>query len=186
MHLVAKILMIVGLGLTIYFGFELMLLSYGTSQPQVVALSELGRKGPVPNVHVTVHGFCTGDDFVLETSRDRWTRVWVPLLTTEGQWTERPVVAYVTGVQNEQELAAKIEQAQLTGVITNGMQGLGKNQQEKFAPLYPSVDLSDAIALQVGRSFPNPVVTMPLLMLGIVLLLGGGAVTFGLVKAPSR
>jgi hypothetical protein len=178
MHVLGKLFLIAGLGLTIYFGFESMLLCYGTPQPEAISLRDLGRKGKIRNVHVTVSDFQAAEGIVIESSDDRWTRVWVPLFTPDGAWTERPVVMYVTGVQNEAELAAKINHEKLTGVITNGMQNLGKKQRGHFAPQYPNVDLSDAIALHLGRRFPAPLITLPLLALGIAALSGGGYLTF--------
>jgi hypothetical protein len=178
MNLLGKLLLIAGIGLAVYGGFESSLLVYGTAQPQAIALSDLGRTGKIANVHVTVSEFTTGEGLVVESKDDRWTRVWVPLLKPDGSWTERPVVAYVTGVQNEAELAAKIEHPALTGVITNGVQSLGSKQREQFAPQYPNVDLSNAIAFHVGRRFPTAIVTVPLLLLGIVFLAAGGYLTF--------
>ena len=182
MHLLSRIALIGGLGLALYFGFELYLLSRGTAKPQPMTVAELGRKGSLANVHVTITDFQPAEQFLIETEGDRWNRVWIPLFTPEGKWTERPVMAYVTGVQNDVELSAKIGGSELTGVVTNGMQGFGKNQQEQIAPAYPGVDLSDAIAFQIGRSFPSPLVAVPLFLLGVVLLLGGGGVAFGLIK----
>jgi hypothetical protein len=182
MQLLARIALIAGLGLTIYFSFELFLLSRGTSQPQELTVSELGKKGPLVNSHVTITDFEMPEEYLIETQDGRWTRVWIPLFNQEGKWTERPVLAYVTGVHDDNELSAVIDKDKLTGVVTNGMQNFGSKQQESIAPNYPGVDLSDAIAFHVGRSFPNPLVAAPLLLLGIALLVGGGGVAFGLIR----
>ena len=182
MYLLGKIALIVGLGLALYFGFELYLLSRGTAEPQPMTVAELGKKGALANVHVTLTDFQAAEQYLIEAEGDRWVRVWIPLFTPDGNWTERPVMAYVTGVHNDAELSAKLSRGQLAGVVTNGMQGFGKKQQEQIAPAYPGVDLSDAIAFQIGRSFPQAVVAIPLFLLGVVLFLGGGGIAFGLIK----
>lgn len=182
MYLLAKIALIVGLGLSLYFGFELYLLSRGTSEPQLMAVAELGRRGALANVHVTITDFQPAEKCLIETENDRWVRAWVPLFMPDRKWTERPVLAYVTSVQNDAELFARIGRGQLTGVVTNGLQGFGSKQQGEIAPAYPNVVLSDAIAFNVGRSFPRPVVAIPLFLLGLVLLFGGGGISFGLIR----
>ena len=182
MHLLGKVALVAGLGLAVYFGFELYLLSRGTAEPQPMTVAALGRKGPLANTHVTVTDFQAAEQFLIEMENNRWVRVWIPLFTPDGEWTERPVMAFVSGVQNDAELSAKMSGDQLTGVVTNGMQNFGTNQQGQIAPAYPGVDLSDTIAFQIGRAFPSPLIAIPLFLLGVVLMLGGGGVAFGLIK----
>ena len=160
-----------GVLLVMIWGLELQLLVSGTALPQAVTLAELGGQKTVANVHVTISQFTVGDHLVIESKDRRWTRVWVPLLQPDASWTQRPVVAIVTGVQNEDELTAKINRPVLTGVVTNGIfLGLGDRQCEKLAEHYPQIDFSNAIALHIDRAFPSPLVTGVVLALGCISL----------------
>jgi hypothetical protein len=178
--------MIAGVGLTILGGSDVLLLLRGQAEPALLAVAELGRPGAIGNVHVTIRDFQPGNFTVIEQRNDTWTRVWVPLLKPDGTWPERPVVAYVTGVRNELELAGALNKATLTGVITNGIQGLGRAQQEKFAPGYPNVDLSDAIAFHVDRSFPSAIPTLSMTLGGLLLFIWGAGVTFNLIRLGKK
>ena len=152
-------------------GLESRLIVSGTTLPQSVTLAALGEQRAVANVHVTVSQFSFGEGLVIESKDGRWTRVWVPLLLPDGSWTKRPVVAMVTGVQNDDELTAKINRPALTGVVTNGIfLGLGDRQREKFAEHYPQVNFSNAIALHIDRRFPSTLVTGVVLALGLISL----------------
>lgn len=158
---------------------ELRLLLNGTSQPQAITLSELGEQEDIANVHVTVSDFVVGKSLVVESKGDRWTRVWVPLLEPDGSWSDRPVVAIVTGVRSEAELPPKIGRPALTGVITDGaFISLDQRHREKFAERYPRIDFSNAITLHVDRRFPSPVVTALVLAVGIVSLAAAIYLTF--------
>src|SRR5262245_65976768 len=95
---VAKILAIIGIGLTVYGGSDLLFFLGGTTEPQVVTLDELGRPGPIANLHVSVTEFSLGPSRLVERNGERWTRVWVPLLRPGRPLPERPVVANVTKV----------------------------------------------------------------------------------------
>src|SRR5262245_30495812 len=168
MYLLARIALIAGIGLAIMGGFDLYLMSRGTATPAEVTLTDLGKLGPIANTHVTVSEFQPADDMVLEKRDERWSLVWVPLLKPDGTWPERPVMAYFTGVKDEAGLKAALNNPKLTGVITNGSQGFGRSYQEQLAPHHPGVDLSDAIAFHVGKSFPSPLLASGLAVAGAV------------------
>src|SRR3954467_7310947 len=116
----------------------------GTATPAEITLADLGKLGPIENTHVTVSDFKPASDRVREKRDERWSLVWVPLLKPDGTWPERPVMAYFTGVKDEEGLQAPLSQPELTGVITNGQQGFGRTYQQQLAPHHPGVDLSDA------------------------------------------
>src|SRR5262245_2188906 len=183
---VAKILAIIGIGLTVYGGSDLLLFLGGTTEPQVVTLDELGQPGPIANLHVSVTEFSLGPARLVEGNDERWTRVWVPLLRPDGTWPARPVVAHVTKVQDEQEVGEALAGKALPGVMTNRVQFLGRAQQERFAPMYPGVDLSDAIAFQVRRSFPSLPVALAIFVPGVLCFVGGVGALFGWIPWQRR
>jgi hypothetical protein len=183
-HHLAKIVMIIGLAMGLIGGFDSYLWLKGTAEPAPITVAELGQQGSPANVHFTIRDFLPGDFHVIEERNGRWTRVWVPLLKPDGTWPARPVVAFFTGITNAKELEAALEVPALTGVITNGVQSLGRYQQDQFKPGYPNVDLSDALAFQVGRTFPSAALVLPMTLVGLVLFLGGAGVAFGLIRWP--
>jgi hypothetical protein len=107
--------------------------------------------------------------------------VWLPVLTPAGEWTPRPIVAHTKLTTNEQELAQLLKQEKITGVVSNGMQGLGSNQQQQFAVHYPNANLSGAIALEIGRSFPSPFVAYPMAIGGLAAFIAGIGLLTGLI-----
>lgn len=185
MYLLARIALIAGIGLSIMGGFDLYLMSRGTATPAEITLTDLGKLGPIENTHVTVSEFKPASGMVIERRNERLSMVWVPLLKPDGTWPERPVMAYFTGVKDEAELKATLNQPELTGVITNGQQGFGRTYQEQLAPHHPGVDLSDAIAFHVGKAFPSALRAVGLTVAGVVLLIFGGGYVFGLFPRKS-
>jgi hypothetical protein len=171
---VSRFLFIIGLGVLLIGGFDVSLLLRGTRTPEVTTLEALGAADGSSNVHLTVTNFKFGDGIVIEKEDpDHWKRVWVPVLTPGGQWTARPIVAHTNRVSDQQELDRFLKQDKITGVVSNGMQSLGRNQQRKFAVHYPTADLSSALALEIGRRFPSPFVAYPLTIGGLCALVAG-------------
>ncbi|QDU43249.1 hypothetical protein Mal52_17210 [Symmachiella dynata] len=180
MRFVGRILLLIGLGATIFGGFNSYLSLRGTSEPEPVTLSALGAADGTNNTHLSISEFTVGEQFVIEASENgKWRRVWIPLMTPENAWPARPVIAYTDAAANEMELATILQRQALTGVVTNGMQGLGKNQREQFAIPYPGVNLDGALAFSVDHSFPSAVLMIPLTLIGLVFLVAGGGMYFG-------
>src|SRR5262249_1615370 len=152
MRIVGRILFIAGLGAFLLGGFDVTLLLRGTRRPEVITAAALGAADGTRNVHLTGTNFKFGDRIVIEKhDTGKWQRVWLAVLSRDGQWTPRPIVAHTKHVSNQEELSRLLKQEEITGVVSNGMQSLGSNQQEQFATHYPSADLSGAIALEIGR-----------------------------------
>ncbi len=95
------------------------------------------------------------------------------------------MVAWSNTIPNESELGALFKRSVLTGVVTNGRQSLGSNQQQIFAEKYPNVDLSAAIAFQVEGPFPSPWIAYPVTAIGVLLLAIGLRLLFGLFRKHS-
>lgn len=185
-HLFFRVMLLIGLGLAIYFGFESYLLSKGTREPIELSLAALGQPGPIKNAHVTISDFKPSDQFLVQEEHGKWQIVWIPLFTPDGEFTKRPVMAFARHVKGEQDLSARLAPVKLTGVITNGSQGFGQKQQREIASTFPGVDLSDAIAFEIGRAFPNPLFTLPMLVLGLVMLGVGLWGSFGPFFLPQQ
>ena len=110
MKFVLKILFAVGLGATLYGGFNVWLRLNGTTEPQAVTLEELGKSDGTNNVHLTISKFKIGPGVFHEVNKDgRWLRVWLPLLTPSGEWTSRRVVAWSNAVSNDADLKTLLE-----------------------------------------------------------------------------
>ncbi len=178
-YLLFRVMLILGLGMAIYFGFESYLLTTGTREPLEITVAELGQPGKIKNTHVTITEFKPADQLLIQEEHGKWQIVWIPLFTPEGQFTKRPVMAFARHVKGESDLAERLAPKKLSGVVTNGMQGFGSKQQGEIAPTFPGVDLSNAIAFEIGRPFPNPLVAVPLLMLGLAMFAAGLWGTFG-------
>jgi hypothetical protein len=182
MRFAGRILFIAGLGAFLIGGFDVTLLLRGTRMPEVTTAAALGAADGTSNVHLTVTNFRFGDGIVIEKDdRGNWKRVWLPVLTPDGQWTPRPIVAHTNQVSNQEELGRLLKQDGITGVVSNGMQSLGSNQQKQLAVRYPSVDLSGAIALEIGRRFPSPFLAYPVAIGGLIALVAGIGLCFGLI-----
>ncbi len=183
MGLLFRLLFIIGAGLSIYGGFESYLFTCATTKPQEITVSQLGKPGPIANRHVTITEFTIPNQYLIEEKNGQWLMVWVPLFNPAGSFTERPVMAYVRHVKDEHDLAQRLDHPQLTGIITNHSQGFGQKQQQEAAPMFPGVDLSNVIAFEVGRAFPSPYITIPLIVLGLVMLVIGVGGSFGMFSA---
>src|SRR5262249_45174582 len=133
MYLLAKIALIAGIGLAIFGGFDLYLMSRGTATPAEVTLTDLGKVGPIANTHVTVSDFQPADDMVIEKRDERWSMVWVPLLKPDGTWPERPVMAYFTGVKDEAGLKGALNNPQRTRGTSHASPGARRPYHERTA-----------------------------------------------------
>ncbi|HXY34690.1 MAG TPA: hypothetical protein VEI07_10715 [Planctomycetaceae bacterium] len=186
MGFVGKLLLIIGLGATLLGGFEVWLLWRGTKEAEQITLEELGKRDGTNNVHLTITNFALGKSFIGRKNKDEeWQIVWVPLLSPEGKWTPRPVVAWSNAVHNQDELAALYKRRTLTGVVSNGKQSVGQNQREMLAQKYPNVDLSGAIAFEIDGKFPSPLIAYPITAVGVIFLALGLRSFFGRFRAPA-
>jgi hypothetical protein len=177
-----KILFICGLGALLIGGFDVTLLLRGTRTPEVTTVEALGAADGTNNVHLRVTDFRFGESILIEKDDNgKWNRVWLPVLTPEGQWTPRPIVAHTRHVSSQEELSQLLKQNEVTGVVSNGMQSLGRNQQQQFAVHYPNANLSGAIALEIGRRFPSPLVAYPVATAGLIAFVVGLGLSFGLI-----
>src|SRR5947209_6427971 len=119
MRLVGRILLIAGLGALLLGGFDVTLLVRGTPTPEVTTAAALGAADGTSNVHLSVTNFKFGDGVVVEQDDSgKWKRVWLPVLTPDGKWTPRPIVAHTSRVSNQEELARLVEQYEITGVFS--------------------------------------------------------------------
>jgi hypothetical protein len=163
-----QILFAIGLGSLLMGGFKSSLLLRGTTRPESVTIAQLGNPDGTSNVHLTVTDYRFGKHIVTLKEDGSWQRVWIPLLTEDGKWTQRPVVVHSKYIKNRAQLGAVLKRERVTGVASNFMQSLGSNQQQQFARFYPNDDLRGAIALELDASMPSPWIAYPLLLLGIV------------------
>lgn len=136
--------------------------------PERITIAQLGRIDGSSNVHLTVTDYRFGKHIVTQKDDGSWKRVWIPLLTNAGKWTERPVVVHSKHVNNPAQLNAVLRREEATGVVSNFMQSLGSKQREQFAKVYPNDDLRGAIALQLDASMPSPWIAYSLLTIGIL------------------
>lgn len=170
MRLVTRLLYIAGIGALLIGGFDVSLLLRGSATPEVTTATELGASGSKHSVHLTITKFRFGDHAVLEKDDDdRCTRVWLPVLAPDGAWTPRPVVAHTKRCWDS-EIERLMTQAEITGVVSNGMIGLGRKPRQVFAQSYPGADLTDAIAIELDKQFPSPIVAVPVTIGGLASL----------------
>lgn len=176
-----RLILILGFGALIYGGFETAIAVQGTSEPEVVTLTDLGKKDGTNNVHLTITDFEFGENYLIESDdTGRWKRVWFPLVLPGEKWTERPVVAYATHLNQETELNPLLARRSLTGVVTNVSQRLGSDQQEQFKKMYPDANLSGAIAFHIDRRLPSLFLMIPLTLLGLAMVIFSLGDLFGL------
>jgi hypothetical protein len=173
MRFAGRLLFIIGLGALLMGGFKSSLLLRGTKHPESVTIGQLGALDGTSNVHLTVTDYRFGEHIVTIKDDGRWERVWIPLLTKGGHWTQRPVVAHSKNIENFAQLEAVRTRSEVTGVVSNFMQSLGSNQQREFAKLYPSDDLHGAIAIEIDATMPSPWIAFPMFMFGIVAFPAG-------------
>ncbi|QDV86839.1 hypothetical protein [Planctomycetes bacterium TBK1r] len=163
-----RILFYLGTGALLMGGYKSSLLLRGSVIPERAMLTSIGKVNGTSNVHLTVTDFEFGKHIVTLKDDGTWQRVWIPLLLPDGSWPDRKVVLHSQHIKNPAQLNAVLKRKTVTGVATNFFQSLGKNQQEQFAPLYPNVNLSGAIALELDGAMPSPWVAYPLLIFGLV------------------
>ncbi len=129
--LLPRLLFIAGLGCLILGGSDVSLLLRGTATPEETTAKTLGSEEGIRNVHLTVKEFQFGSRVVIEKDDDgKWKRVWIPVLTPYGKWTPRPIVIHTSQISNREELEQFLNRDQVTGFISNGIQGLGRYQQQ--------------------------------------------------------
>lgn len=170
---------LIAFGLLLLGGFDIWLLYRGSLEPEEVGLTALGDPNGTKNVHLTITNFVFGDGIVFIFDDEKWERAWIPLLSPDGEWTERPVVAYTNSSFTQSELKQLLERDKLTGVVTNGIKGFGSNQREKMAPMYPGANLKGAIAFEIDGKYPSPYFAYPLTALGAAVMAFGLGIVFG-------
>src|SRR5262245_45002746 len=182
MRLVPRLLLLGGFGLLLIGGFDVSLLLRGSAEPDRITLQELGQKNGTGNVHLSITDYVVGSGMVMEKDdNDGGKRIWMRRHTPTGEWTDRPIIAHAR-VSDQAQLDRFLERSSLTCVVTNGLQGVGKYQQEKFAESYPGVNLDSAIAFQVDRRFPSPFVAFPVTIIGLLMFGIGLASLFGFLR----
>ena len=168
MSFVGRILFYLGLGTLLMGGYKSSLLVRGSADPERASIADIGNVNGTSNVHLTVTDFVFGKHIVTLKDDGSWRRVWIPLLLPDGSWPDRKVVVHSNHIDNPAQLNAVMKRKTVTGVATNFFQSLGTNQQEQFAAIYPSVNLSGAIALELDGTMPSPWVACPLFVLSLI------------------
>ncbi|QDV19747.1 hypothetical protein Pan153_44150 [Gimesia panareensis] len=187
MSYITRILFLLGIAATIFGVMESMLAFNGTSEPEEVTLTALGQPDGTDNVHLTITDFEYGEGVVFEEKKNGdWNQIWIPLVLPGETWTERPIVANTSAVKNEVDLEQLVQRRSLTGVVTNISKGLGGEKKKQFNMMYPDVNLDEALVFQVDRRFPSLLFTIPLTLVGVVLLLVAAGITFGFFKHKEK
>ena len=168
MSFAGRILFYLGTGALLMGGYKASLLLRGTVAPEQATIADIGKVDGTSNVHLTVTDFKFGDHIVTLQDDGAWQRVWIPLLKPDGSWPDRKVVLHSKEIKDPVQLNRVLKRKTVTGVATNFFQSLGTNQQKQFAPLYPNVNLSGAIALELGGTMPSPWIAYPLFVFGLV------------------
>jgi hypothetical protein len=168
MSVAGRILFYLGTGALLMGGYKSSLLLRGSVAPERASISNIGKINGTSNVHLTITDFKFGKHIVTLKDDGTWQRVWIPLLLPDGSWPDRKVVLHSKHIKDPAQLNAVLQRETVTGVATNFFQSLGTNQQEQFAPIYPNVNLSGAIALELDGTMPSPWVAYPLLLFGLV------------------
>jgi hypothetical protein len=90
----------------------------GTQPPREITISDLVRKGPGENRHVTLTGYQI-DGYVAETKNDSWTSVTVALYPNDPPLQaqrEIRAVLELKGIRDELDLKAKLIRGRVTGI----------------------------------------------------------------------
>src|SRR5262249_2117039 len=142
-----------------------------------ITLDALAKRGMGGNVHLRVSQFQVSRNFVIETKKNTWNRVWVPLL---GRDNKVHLLVKSFKIKSEDGVRELDQQGKVTGIVTNDIHSLGTGERKKLEEFYPGVDFASLPILEQEKSFPGPnrimlmmagaVVGVLVGVLGIVLL----------------
>jgi hypothetical protein len=85
---------------------EWTLYSTGSADAQLITAADLAAHGPGDSIHVKVTDFVLGPAFALAGRKDKWSRVWIPLLPVGRGMSKKTLNAYLTILLQNQPLAA--------------------------------------------------------------------------------
>ncbi len=147
--------------------------SLGKETPKDISFAELARNGPGDNVHVTVHDFEFGENYIYEEKKGSWSRVWIPMFPP-GERGEIKVLLKTFSVKNAGELQNRYGAiTHVTGVITNSIHSLGSAEKNELVKAYPNANVDSVLVLQDDYSFPSTNAMQIKLIIGIGLLVVG-------------
>jgi hypothetical protein len=128
-----------------------MVYSSGTPDPVDVRLADLTTSGAGGNHHVHVTDLQFGNSYVVDIENDTWRRALIPALA--GGQARAIIVTF--GAKSEADLVALSQCSQVTGIITNDLHSLGRQEMARLRVSYPGVDFSKLPVVEDGHPFPS-------------------------------
>ncbi|MEW4452635.1 hypothetical protein AB1L30_08165 [Bremerella sp. JC817] len=144
-------------------------------QPQEVTLFELTQESVNSgNRHVCIYDYELAEDYVYldEDDDGEFEEIEIPLLTLQGNFTKRPVIARYYCPPGATEY---LFDDPLVGVVTSGVKGIDIETRSLLKSRFPDVSFDDPLVIEVNRSLPNPLLFVPALGVGLASI-GWGCV----------
>jgi hypothetical protein len=191
-------LIVIG-GVLGFLGVQEMRLASGCKdQPQTLSCKDLAANGFGDNAHVILTDFLSPpSDFVYEEKSGRYTKVWLPVVSMEGDYARRLVEAARTNPNaanlprpSAQDIAVIVTSSKapddaavtrmmeadtLQGVITNKIESISGKERKLLQEAYPGVNFDKTYILEAGRSPAGAAKSMGMLGGGALLAVGGVA-----------
>ena len=193
MFRIKLLLIIAGIAMIVIGVQELRLASAAKAEPQVITCEQLAKDGPGDNAHVTLTKFRLHPlSSIYQEKKKRfgkssgdWVKIWVPAVPAEGAEKLGPalmapapsdvrVIVKSTQVKNPQDLIALAGREQISGVITNKIESLGRDERKLLQEGCPGVDLDRCYILEQDRKPADSIKLFGMLGGGLALGLLGG------------
>ena len=179
-------LLIAGITLLVLGWQEWQLSKVVRPQAQTIPYARLVRDGYGDNAHVRLtECFLAPGDYVYEASGSRWTKVFAPLVSSEGEYATRlrelpegasppkatsfGVILLSEHVHGEDEIDPLYGLKEFTGIVINEIESLGGREKRLLEESYPGVDLDRCWILDHARRLPSGTLGAVLLVVGVVL-----------------
>jgi hypothetical protein len=171
-----RILLLVFGGILIYMGYgEWQLAQSASATPEEISLKALLERGAEGNPNVMLTNFVMGQNIVFSSRKERWTKVWVPIVPIEDLKAEDGKAKQVesirallcsTNVHDAQELETRLNKPSLQGLVINKVASVGSKEADLLKSSYPQFDVERCLIIQEGRT--------PADAMKMLLYFGGG------------
>ena len=190
-----KLILIALGGLLVFMAYEESKLTGVASEtPREMTVAELYESGPGDNAHVLLDEFLFATDFVYESDKGSWSKVWVPALPLNGTYhqevmamlgeddeipegavlpspTDVRLLVKSSHVDDMREFEELADRDRIGGLIVNEIESLGGDERKLLQESYPTIDFDRCWILDHDRK--------PKTMAGVAGLGAGGVGLLG-------
>jgi hypothetical protein len=162
------------------FGMEeYSLAKRSSSEPEEISLRDLIKRGPEGNPNIILKDFSIFEDYVVQKKLvgGRWTKVWVPIIPSDGDEAEpeKPAAIHAfifsQDVGSDREVRQRFDRPKLRGLINQDAPKPGIIGSVLLQKRYPGTNPRTCLIIEEGKE-PAGIFKLTLFSVGFVLLIG--------------